>query len=122
MEPQRKRTPSVLLPSETMSVFDHFQDGGEPAAKRPSPLYLPQSEMSSFLEDYPVSQPAQSIQNSLQQLEEDVSSIKSSLVKKRSKVTLNQLNIKVDMIIEILKEWSSFHETLPAVLSSGSTA
>ena len=106
MEPQRKRTSSVLLPSETMSVFDHFQDDGEPAAKRPSPLYLPQSEMSSFLEDYPVSQPAQSIQNSLQQLEEDVSSIKSSLVKKRSKVTLNQLNIKVDMIIEILKEWS----------------
>ena len=100
-----------------MSVFDHFQDGGEPAAKRPSPLYLPQSEMSSFLEDYPVSQPAQSIQNSLQQLEEDVSSIKSSLVKKRSKVTLNQLNIKVDMIIEILKEWSGFLETLPSVLS-----
>ena len=30
---------------------------------------------------------------------------------------INQLNIKVDMIIEVLKEWSGFLETLPSVLS-----
>ena len=43
----------------------------------------------------------------LEKLEQDVSSIRTNLEKKRPKVTLNQLNKKVDLILTILQSWNT---------------
>ena len=47
------------------------------------------------------------IEDVLGQLEQDVTSIKANLEKKRPKVTISQLNDKVDQILLILKKWES---------------
>lgn len=42
----------------------------------------------------------------LEKLQEDVTLIRSNMEKKRHKVTLNQLNEKVDLILNILQSWN----------------
>ena len=43
-----------------------------------------------------------SLQNTLEQIEQDVTTIMSSIAQKKPKVTLHQLNTKLDFIISIL--------------------
>ena len=65
----------------------------------------------SFLSQFPVQESyiasgvPSKIENVLEQLEQDVASIKSNLEKKRPKVTISTLNEKVDQILLILKKW-----------------
>ena len=68
-------------------------------------------DMQSFLDQFPVQEThiapsvTSKIENVLEQLEQDVTSIKSNLEKKRPKVTISTLNEKVDQILLILKKW-----------------
>ena len=68
-------------------------------------------DMLSFLDQFPVQEThiapsvSSKIENVLEQLEQDVTSIKSNLEKKRPKVTISTLNEKVDQILLILKKW-----------------
>ena len=70
-------------------------------------------DMLSFLDQFPVqgtySAPVvpNKIENALEQLEQDVTCIKTSLEKKRSRATISQLNDKVDQILLILKKWEA---------------
>ena len=48
-----------------------------------------------------------SIQTSLNQLGEDISHIKTSLEKKKPKITLVDLNDKLDIILQYLKQCST---------------
>ena len=70
-------------------------------------------EMQSFLDQYPVQETyiapniPSKIEDVLGQLEQDVTSIKANLEKKRPKVTISQLNDKVDQILLILKKWET---------------
>ena len=48
--------------------------------------------------------PHQSIQTSLDQLGNDISDIKSSLVKRKTKISLLDVNEKVDQILQFLKD------------------
>ena len=65
-------------------------------------------EMQDMLTQFPIQDSAEqkTIQTSLEQLEQDVTSIKSTLEQKKPKVTLVQLNNKLDVVIEILRSWS----------------
>ena len=45
------------------------------------------------------------LQDTLEQIEQDVTTIKSSIVQKKPKMTLHQLNVKLDTIISILNKW-----------------
>ena len=47
------------------------------------------------------------LQDTLEQIEQDVTTIKSSIVQKKPKMTLHQLNIKLDIIISILNKWDN---------------
>ena len=47
------------------------------------------------------------LQDTLNQIEEDVSQIKTSIEKKKPKITLRELNIKLDTIISILNKWDN---------------
>ena len=58
-------------------------------------------EMSQFLEQFPVEEPID-MKQTLTQLETDVISIRSHLMKKTKKVTMVQLNQKLDVILKIL--------------------
>lgn len=68
-------------------------------------------DMLGFLDQFPVQEThfapsvSSKIENVLEQLEQDVTSIKSNLEKKRPKVTISTLNEKVDQILLILKKW-----------------
>ena len=73
-------------------------------------------EMQDFLEQYPISPVRESvespakqskIENALEQLEQDVSCIKTSLEKKKPKVSLSQVNDKLDTILEIIRTWGT---------------
>lgn len=64
--------------------------------------FLPQIHMPEY---GPVT--CQIDNKSLEKLHQDVTSIRTNLEKRRSKVTLNQLNEKVDMILTILQSWNS---------------
>ena len=68
-------------------------------------------EMLYFLDQFPVQDTApvvpNKIENVLGKLEQDVTCIKTSLEKKRSKATISQLNDKVDQILLILKKWDA---------------
>ena len=71
-----------------------------------------EDEMQSFLDqipisDYNVPETCKIEKTRLEKLEQDVTSIRSNLEKKRSKVTLSQLNEKVDLIIQILQSWNA---------------
>ena len=71
-----------------------------------------EDEMQSFLDqipipDYNVPETCKIEKARLEKLEQDVTSIRSNLEKKRSKVTLSQLNEKVDLIIQILQSWNA---------------
>ena len=68
--------------------------------------------MQDFLNQFPIEStepPAKQykIENVLEQLEQDVSCIKTSLEKKKQKVSLIQVNDKLDMIFDILRSWST---------------
>ena len=69
------------------------------------------NNMLSFLDQFPVQEThiapsvTSKIKSVLEQLEQDVTSIKSNLEKKRPKVTISTLNEKVDQILLILKKW-----------------
>ena len=47
------------------------------------------------------------IESALEQLEQNVTCIKSSLEKKKPKITLYELNEKIETILEILQSWST---------------
>ena len=47
------------------------------------------------------------LQDTLQQIEQDVTTIKSSIEQKKPKMTLHQLNAKLDIIISILNKWDN---------------
>ena len=83
--------------------------------KRTCPVYPQQpSQASEFelttmampiLDQFPIQEDSQlqkNIHNTLAKLDQDVTAIKTNLEKKRSKVTLNQINGKLDMILQIL--------------------
>ena len=81
--------------------------------KRPRSDDNIREDMQSFLDQFPVQEtyiapslPCK-IENVLGQLEQDVTSIKANLEKKRPKVTISQLNDKVDQILLILKKWEA---------------
>lgn len=68
-------------------------------------------EMQSFLDQMPLPEYNDNkickIENTrLEKLEQDVNSIRTNLEKKKSKVTLIQVNEKVDMILTILQSWN----------------
>ena len=58
-------------------------------------------EMTQFLEQFPVEEP-KGMQQTLAQLETDVTAIHSLLTKKTKKVTLVQINQKIDLILKVL--------------------
>ena len=74
---------------------------------------ISEKDMLSFHGQFPVQESyiasgvPSKIENVLEQLEQDVTSIKSNLEKKRSKVTISTLNEKVDQILLILKKWEA---------------
>ena len=66
--------------------------------------------MQNVLDQFPVQETYEApykIENVLEQLEQDVTCIKTSLEKKRSKVTLSQVNDKVDQILNIIQKWNA---------------
>ena len=85
----------------------------EPSSKRTNSDYVTKAgeEMQDFLDKFETRKTEltqqESIKNTLEQLEQDVTSIKTSLEKKKPKVTLTEVNDKVDMILEILRSWST---------------
>ena len=80
----------------------------EPSSKRTcSDSTKAGEEMQDFLGQFETELTHESIKNTLEQLEQDVTSIKTSLEKKKPKVTLGEVNDKVDMILEILRSWST---------------
>ena len=48
------------------------------------------------------------LQQSLQQIEQDVTTIKSSIAQKKPKITLHQINEKLDIVISILNKWDMY--------------
>ena len=81
--------------------------------KRTCPIYPQQPSQASelttmampILDQFPIQDDSQSqrnIQNTLAKLDQDVTAIKTNLEKKRPKVTLKQVNDKLDMILHIL--------------------
>ena len=58
-------------------------------------------EMTQFLEQFPVAEP-KDVQQTLSQLETDVTAIHSLLMKKTKKVTMVQLDQKLDVILKVL--------------------
>ena len=81
--------------------------------KRPRSDETIGKDMQSFLDQFPIQETYTSpslpskIEDVLGQLEQDVTSIKANLEKKRSKVTISQLSDKVDQILLILKKWEA---------------
>lgn len=72
-----------------------------------------EDEMQSFLDQIPIpeyscSETCNIEKTRLEKLEEDVTSIRSNLERKRPKVTLMQLNEKIDLILNILHSWNSW--------------
>ena len=70
-------------------------------------------EMKDFLDQFPISSSSsyttnneKTLESKLEHIEQNVTCIKSSLEKKRSKVTLHDVNEKVDLVIELLKSLS----------------
>ena len=67
-------------------------------------------EMKDFLDQFPLSSYStnneKTLESKLEHIEQNVTCIKSSLEKKRSKVTLREVNDKVDLVIELLKTLS----------------
>lgn len=66
-----------------------------------------QRSMHHFLDQFPIQQGPSSMPTDLgdvlEKLDQNVTCIKSSLEKKKPKITLCQLNEKMDTILEILK-------------------
>ena len=64
------------------------------------------NDMQDFLDQFPTTSYSKNkektLERTLEQLEQDVTCIKSSLEKKRPKVTLSEVNDKVDMILEMV--------------------
>ena len=83
----------------------------EAPEKKPRPDDTIGPDMLYFLDQFPVQDTApvvpNKIENVLGKLEQDVTCIKTSLEKKRSKATISQLNDKVDQILLILKKWDA---------------
>ena len=85
----------------------------EAPQKRPRTDDIIGDEMQSFLDHFPMQETYSApgvpnkIENALEQLEQDVTCIKTSLEKKRSRATISQLNDKVDQILLILKRWEA---------------
>ena len=70
-----------------------------------------EDEMQSFLDqlplpDYKEEDTCKIEKTMLMKLEQDVNSIKTNLEKKKSIVTLSQVNEKVDLILTILQSWN----------------
>ena len=68
-------------------------------------------EIQSFLDQMPLpeyddNETCKIEKTRLEKLEQDVNSIRTNLEKKKSKVTLSQVNEKVDMILTILQSWN----------------
>ena len=81
-------------------------ENGETSPKR----QYSENEMKWFHPQVPIPEygPATSqVDNAtLEKLQKDITSIRSNLEKKKHKVTLHQLNEKVDLILTILQSWN----------------
>ena len=122
MEPVRKRMCSVYLPpaSEMMPVLldQHpIQDGGGMERSSTS-KFINVQNMIDNIGDLPNFSDERKIQDTLDQLEQDVTCIKTSLEKRKPKVTLGQLNKKIDTILEILNEWNTCREIRDVAMQS----
>lgn len=89
-----------------LSRFDE-QDHQRLSENMESPV---QSVLDQLAPHFP--DPEKSIQSSLYQLGEDISCIKSNLEKKRPKVTIADLNQKLDLILQLLMKEVSTHPPL----------
>ena len=58
--------------------------------------------LQNILDSFTPNDDPKSLQNTLDQIEQDVTTIMSSIAQKKPKVTLHQLNTKLDFIISIL--------------------
>ena len=47
------------------------------------------------------------LQHTLQKIERELMSLNCSMMQKRPKVTLHQLNTKLDLVISLLKKWET---------------
>lgn len=81
--------------------------GSEPIFDSGTPLYQDMSQTPTMCEISNPSVETKNLQDTLNQIEEGVTSIKSSMEKKKPKMTLHQLNEKLDMILSILNKWDN---------------
>ena len=72
------------------------------SAKRVKSIDEQNTEMSNFLQQFPDSE--SNIGEQIARLENDICAIRSSLEKKVKKITMAQLNTKIDYIISALRQ------------------
>ena len=72
------------------------------SAKRVKSIDEQNTEMSNFLQQFPDSE--SNIGEQIARLENDICAIRSSLEKKVKKITISQLNTKLDYIINALTQ------------------
>ena len=66
-------------------------------------------EMTQFLKQFPVEE-GKGVEQTLAQLETDVTAIHSLLMKKTKKVTLVQIDQKIDVILKVLQQNGLTHQ------------
>ena len=76
----------------------------EPIFDSETPLYQNVLQTPTMCE---TTMESKNLQDTLNQIEEGVTSIKSSIEKKKPKMTLHQLNDKLDIILSILNKWDN---------------
>ena len=64
-------------------------------------------ELLDQFENTPVINQAKSIDQTLMQMESDITSIRSSLEKKQKKLSLKDIDRKLDIIIKMLNGWTA---------------
>ena len=60
------------------------------------------TEMANFLQNFPIEESSKDVGQSLVRLENDITAIRSQLERKVKKITLTQIDGKLDMILKIL--------------------
>jgi len=95
----------------TLNVINEAISAMEPPSKKRANELVFDSETPSSLQDETsmLNAPAEpkNLQDTLNQIEEDVTMIKTSIEKKKPKITLRELNVKLDTIIAILNKWDN---------------
>lgn len=100
MEPQRKRM--YPMTEKKISLDDTYQNKSSTSDYMNKVGEDLEAILASSFEHTGMTQ-EESIKNSLEQLEHHVTDIKCTLEKKKPKVSLIQINEKLDFIIEILR-------------------